>query len=122
MPQFEDGYRTGGEKDETDQDAPIAGAGASDVGVDTPAEGEEDAVMWLIQATRAATFRTNPDGALDEDLRADLASGLTPREHMLDLIKLARAGLLPEVDSDLCHVVSLMLAEISAWVAEYDSE
>jgi hypothetical protein len=75
---------------------------------------------WLIEATRATPAGSEPRDALEQELSAGLASSLSAREHMLDLITLARDGLLPELDSDHCRILAVMLTELSAWVAEYD--
>lgn len=121
MPHIEGGEGAGEEKEESESDAALAPAGTGDVGAE-PRDDVEDALAWFIEAAQAAAFRAARHDALEEELAAGLASGLTAREHMLDLIRLTRERLLPELDSDLSLVLSVMLAEISDWVAEYDRD
>lgn len=59
---------------------------------------------------------------LEAELDAALASDLPAREHMLDLIRLGRAGELPSPDVELCAITSMLLAEIASWLSEHDPE
>jgi len=122
MPQLEDGSETGRGQGESGSDALSARAGSCSVQEDAFDDDEDDATAWFIWATRGALLHAKSSDALEAELSASRTSGLTAREHMLDLTRLAREKLLPEVDSGLCSVLSVMLAEISAWVAEYDPE
>jgi len=107
---------------ESDPDALVARACSCDVQADAFDDEEDDAAAWFIWATRGAPLHAKSNDAIEAELSASLTSGLTAREHMLDLTRLARGKSLRELDSDLCSVLSVMLAEISAWVAQYDPE
>ena len=124
MPQHEGECSAGSESDETDRETPVEQTGSGGIPADGEIEREaEDMMTWVIEATALMRPpRAETQAALEEELELRPASDLSAREHMLDLIKLVREGLLPPLDSDTCRVVSLMLAEISAWVVEYDPE
>ncbi len=59
---------------------------------------------------------------LEAELDASFPSDLSAREHMLDLIRLGRAGLLPSLDSELSAITSMLLAEIAVWFSEHEPE
>lgn len=120
MSQFSGDEGTNGEEEGGRDSNRVRGpAGSSELEKRAPDEADE-ILSWLIEAARTAPDGSGPHDALEEELSGGLAAGLGAREHMLDLIRLARDGLLPELDSDLCRILAVMLAEISAWVAEYD--
>ncbi len=62
----------------------------------------------------------------DDELEIELAgaawSDLSAREHMLELIVLARAGAMPAPDAAVCRIVSVLLAELQARLVAYEAE
>lgn len=58
--------------------------------------------------------------AVESELGRQPPSDAGVRGLMLDLIRHAREGSLPDPDPEVCAIVSLLLDEISRWLGEYD--